>query len=99
VKGIGTQYARQDKTNEVLLTVPALKWLTDTCILLAQELRAWQKVMEAGALLGNNRASAGPVKLPLEQAVLIAGAQAQSYRLRRESLRPKPKFQEQFEPA
>jgi hypothetical protein len=91
---IGTQYASQNTTHDVLLTVSALKWLTDTCVVLAEELRAWEKVLEAGSILMTNYGVAGPVRSPLEQVVLAAAVQARSHRSRRESLRPKPKFPE-----
>jgi hypothetical protein len=88
---VGTMYASQDSTHDVLLTVEALKWLTDTCIVIAEELRAWENALEAGSILMHNYSAAGPERAPLEQAVLDAVVLAKSYRPRRQSLGPAPK--------
>lgn len=90
-KAIGTQYVSQGRINDVLLTVEALKWLTDTCIIIAEELRAWERALEAGSILMANYGAADQARSPLEEAVRVAAVQACSYRTRRESLRAKPK--------
>lgn len=94
----GVQYARQDSANEVLLTTEALRWLTDTCIILAAELRDWRKVLEAGSIFTMSYEAPDPVRLPLAQSVLTCAAQARVHRTHRTSLPPKPKFPEPLFP-
>lgn len=89
---IATQHASQGRLQEVLLTTEALDWLTKTCIIVAEELRAWYGVLAAGSILMVNYGLAGPERAPLEQAVLDATVPALSCRPRRQSLGPAPKF-------
>ena len=89
---IANQHASQHATYDVLLTVEALDWLTQTCIILADELRAWKKVLEAGSILMASYEFPGPDRPPLEQTVLDAATLALKHRPRRTYLGPAPKF-------
>ena len=91
-KAIGTQYGRQEARRDVLLTTEALTWLSDTCLILHEELEDWRKVLEAGSTLFAHARASDEVRAPFVQAVIDATAPALAHRTRRQSLGPMPKF-------
>ena len=88
---IGHQRAR-DTLYEVLLHRDALQWLTNTCLILSDELRAWRTVLVAGWRFTLLRGVDNQERSRLAEAVLISAALARKHRPRRVSLGPVPKF-------
>jgi hypothetical protein len=93
--GVARVPPKHGKRLDILLTVPALKWLTEQFEILSQEMKALLDAFEYAGRLSRVPKPSGQHRARLEESLQESMARCRTHRTARLSLKPPPKFPEE----